>query len=164
MITAADFTFSTEMNEKEIELRGRYLSIACDLDYILTELICICFIDKHIYRKTFKILMLERILMGRKLSILEKALHDYNEEYFNKYKRTFNSIKILVENRNLFAHSTITSGEDKNTFIFEYIKDSEIKTKSLKIDTLFKQLGGYETDIFELVELFNLLISEKNYL
>lgn len=106
------------MQKVEFELRGTYLSYACDIEWSLTEIICTCFIDKYENRDAFKVIMLEKVMFGKKLNIVRQAVKNYNEEYYQKYKGTFKVLDRLSSLRNLLAHSVILPDRQTQDRIF----------------------------------------------
>ena len=82
-------TFKEEMDLHEIMLRGQYLSSVSKFEYIIVEIISLCFYKEKESRKSFKEIMIEGMGMDKKIKLVIKSLKNYNTEYYEKFKTHF---------------------------------------------------------------------------
>ena len=112
------------MQAKEVYLRGLYLSISCDIEYILVDIIAKCIIDEPSQRESFKVRYFGNNSMGKKIVKAKESLKKYNENYYYEFKDCFKTIDNLLERRNIFSHSKIEGDileQDKTVLTFNYI-------------------------------------------
>lgn len=149
---------------KEFHLRGMYLSSAAQVEFVLTEIMCYCFIKERNKRERFKLIMLGDTSLGTKIEVAQKAVQDYNEEYYNAYKSSFEKINKLCKERNVFAHSMAFSDpneKDNTSLVFQYIKKNKIVTDSKNLDTLTDFILQVQKDVRLLTELAVTIFNER---
>lgn len=146
----------------EIQLRGLYLKLAAELEFILSEIITICLVKKVEDRKQFKIIMLETPTLGKKLSIAKSALAHYSTHYFSLCEKQLNELDSFTNKRNLFAHSLIIPiAEQDGYFTFEYIKKGQIRKEVKGGADLLIDLNNYSEMVLHLVKLLGSLWKEE---
>ncbi len=152
------------MQAKEVYLRGLYLSISCDIEYMLVDIIAKCIIDEPSQRESFKVRYFGNNSMGKKIVKAKESLKKYNENYYHEFKDCFKTIDNLLERRNMFSHSKIEGDileQDKTVLTFNYIDKGVRIIDTKKIDPLFTELLTYRTGIMRLVELVLILTKER---
>lgn len=157
-------SFDYTMNKSEYQMRGMYLKLAAEFDFILTEIICLCFIENSETRESFKIIMLENTLMGKKISIAKKVLNIYNESYYNSCKVAFDNLNKFTTLRNKLAHSRImydSNQKDTSFLLVEYITKGEIVHEKMNILPLMLELQEYYKDLQQLLDVFISLVGER---
>lgn len=102
--------FTQKMQSKEAIVRGTYLSISCDFDRVMNEIVGLCEYYKidstlnkdGLSKYTFnKVRGLE---MGTKFQRCKDAIFDLDQDIHNCNNGCFSIISKLITNRNLFAH------------------------------------------------------------
>ena len=157
-----DFTQKSQFNEAK--LRGAYLSMACDIEFMLVDVICICLVKDEADRKAVKVILLENAMMSKKIALTRKAIKRYNLGYYDGYKGCLNTFEEFNEWRNMFAHSRIKGDpeeRDLSFMIFEYIKKGEIVEQREEFDPLYKKLLGYAAAIMKFSELIVIIYTER---
>src|SRR5258706_16135673 len=127
-------------------LRGAYLDMCCDIEFVLVDMICVCLVKEPNERKNVKECLMEGLMMNKKITLAERALKKYNCTYFEKYKDCFTTFKRLATWRNKFAHSRIKgepNEQDATIVIFEYIEGGIMVEKEEKALLLFNKLQEY---------------------
>jgi hypothetical protein len=154
-----------QAHKVEVELRGIYMSYACDIEYLLTDLICNCFAKSEQDRDAMKVIFFERLTMGTKISIAKKTLKNYSEIYFESMKEAFQTFEDLSALRNLFAHSRITNTDNQDGIHlqFEYIKKGEQKKELKNINNLSGFLYLCRPQVMNLANLVVVIYNETSW-
>jgi hypothetical protein len=171
-----DLPFTQKMQFHEAYVRGLFISIACDYERIMDDIIALCEMEK-IFPSGFENLSDEDIIaqineykiqfitwkeMGKKLDKkCVPLLKLYNSEYFNKYEKCFDIVRDLVQDRNLMVHGYSDYNEQQNekgisisfTNIVQNQKKKTLKKKIIVIQPYIKNLERYAIGIIELSEL-----------
>lgn len=154
--------FTQQMQVHECHVRGVYLSIACDYEQLMEDVIALCESDQ-VSRpinngsiKRYCIKYLTHLTMGKKLGRLSKKLKAYNEEYFNSLSEQFKIMDKLVEYRNILAHGYSNYDEkqlDTSFIIFEHVDKGKLNTSNVSIKPFLLAYEHYRQCLNKLMEL-----------
>ena len=158
-------TFEQRVQFNAINLRGAYLDMACDLEFLLVDIAVVCLVKNSVERKNVRDVFMEQNLMSKKISMAEFALEKYNATYYEKYKPNFAKFRELNGWRNKFAHSRIKgdpAGQDLSFIIFEYIKDGKMVEKLEVYQQFYDKLMDYAKYLDEMMTgLIPILYTER---
>jgi hypothetical protein len=164
MISPRPKTFSEIVHSKEIWLRGFHLSVACDMEYVLTDIICTCLASTAKQREEFKINFFENVSFARKLTLAKNILEkDFPEDY--KYNEdVFEGFKKLRERRNFYAHARISGdpeGKDESLLVSEFIKDGKMVQQTHVFQELEKEILEFKSKVNKLLALVIVIYNKK---
>lgn len=156
--------FTQQMQIKEANVRGVYLSIACDYERLMEDLILLCELHRVKSIENFKAKYLSELSMAQKLSRSKKALLKYNKIYYSSFLPHFKIIGNLVRYRNIMAHGHSNyddTQKDKSYIDFDYVIKKKPKKINIKITPFISELEGYRHSIMELLGLTFTIRREK---
>ena len=161
------FPFSLQMYGQESKVRGLYLTISCDIERLLCDLIAKCEIDNPNERNEFKLTL--PFAMGAKIVRCKDALGEYNIEYFNFVEPDFKEIELLLKYRNMLAHGFSEYDDNKfdNSFIiFNWIeKDINNKrvhqTEKIMVMPFIMKMKEYRNNVWKFMQLHHRLTEER---
>lgn len=155
-----------EVRKRATKIRGAYLDMSCDLEFLLVDIACICLMKDKTERENVRNIFLEQTYMSKKITIAEMALKTYNCSYYEKYITHFNKFRELTGWRNKFAHSIIKGDSKQGDFdllIFQYIKDGEMKETPENFLKLLDKLKEYASFIHSMAsEIIPILYYERH--
>lgn len=157
-------TYTERMEFYETYLRGMYIKLASEIEFMLSEIITICFVKDIKGRKQFKTLILETPTLGKKISLTKQVLFQYSEHYYNIIEPSLTKLEEFTALRNLFAHSLIIydpKQENEKSFTFTYIKKSQMRKESKEILPIIQSFKIYEEELIQISKLLNTLIKEN---
>lgn len=148
-------------------LRGAYLDISCDIEFMLVDMTCVCLIKDPNDRERTKLTLMSSVGMRKIISISAMALNKYNCTYYEKYKDCFDKFRQLLAWRNKFAHSRIKGDAAQLNLeyvIFEYIENGKMVQKKEEWQPLISILKEYGNVVHKIVkELIPILYAEQHY-
>lgn len=160
------FPFFLEMFGFESRVRGIYLTVACDFENLMSDIISICEESDALLRSENR--LNHPFEMGAKLKRCKKALKAYNEEYFNFFTPEFNAIEKLCKYRTMLAHGFSEYDTQKldNTFIiFHWVVNDngkkEMKEEKILIESFIKEILVYREYVFQFMKLHAALEKER---
>ncbi len=156
--------FVQDLQRLEVDIRGLYLSIACDIEYVLTDLICACIATDHKQKELIKVSLFEKVLFEKKIKMAEEVLLRYNEQHFKINEPAFKKFHELKGYRNMLAHSKLKgdlSQVDLSYVIFEVIKDGKIVDRKEYINQLKNKLEVFRQASMDLLLLVTIIYNEK---
>lgn len=156
--------FPQKMQFHEDNVRGTYISIACDFERLMDDLIALKEIDKVGDRKTitvdqimdYKKDKITHLEMGKKYARSKEALKQYNIDYYNDFIPHFEIIKSLVKYRTILAHGYSEYDEKQidTTYIdFEFVYKGKRQKERIVIKPFLSDLNKYRHTIMELMGL-----------
>ncbi|MFC4231970.1 hypothetical protein ACFOW1_08715 [Parasediminibacterium paludis] len=138
---------------EEIKLRGNYLSIATDFDWILIILIKECFKQNPEEIKTFyfkndgKGKELCEMSMFERIEVCRNGLLKYYPKEYIKYEKSLDIIDLVRKIRNKFAHQKIDdmfSTKDRTELTFHDLKKNfKVKSTIYKVADLWTELESF---------------------
>ncbi len=155
----------------EANIRGAYISISCDSERLMDDLVALCELGKifptGLDEKTddeiiktiiaYKVRLITSLEMGKKLDRCQKGLKNYNQNYFEEFNKHFTVIADLVKDRNLMAHGytdfDIHQNPNQVLILFENVERGKKKEKVIDFQPFIMQLERYRSVIMELLEL-----------
>jgi len=87
--------------DKEIEIRGRIVSAACDIEYCLLNIIVFCHPDPHNHERLGQF---KEMKMGGKIDVVKKDLKEYKIEYYKEFEQELNGLDEFRKVRNEICH------------------------------------------------------------
>jgi len=88
--------------EVEIDIRGRYLMMACDIEYSLLNIMAYSAPDPQNQVRRFK-----KMMMNQKIECTIADLKKYKSTYYDQYKDVLDELEEFRLIRNDMAHHTI---------------------------------------------------------
>ncbi len=153
----------------EIKLRGFYLSITVDLDFILIMLIRECFKSNPNEIKTFYKDKkgtgkdLADLTIFERLDVCQKGLAKYHSKAYEEHKNNFISIDTLRQVRNKFAHDKIDthiSPNDNTKLTFHKLrKNFKVEMNEYNIADLYKDLEAYKNTTQDTLRLISKIMA-----
>jgi hypothetical protein len=161
----SNISASVQSHVNEAKLRGIYLSITVDIDFMLIMLIHECFkpnlseIETYYFHKNGKGKDLCELTMFERLDVCQQGLDKYHSESYQKHKESFTSADTLRKIRNKFAHDKIDnhiSPNDTTKLTFHKLrKNLMVEMKEYSIADLYKELDEYKNTGQELLRLIS---------
>jgi hypothetical protein len=169
--TYAKLPFDQKMQVHEVNVRGTYLSIACDSERLMDDLISLCELDiifptgfdkindEDVIEeiRKYKIKKITWVEMGKKLFRCKQKLEKYNKSYFDSFSKYFEDISDLVQDRNLMAHGysdyDIQQEAGKIFILFENVVHGKREEKIIEVKTFLSNLETHRKGIMELIGL-----------
>lgn len=139
-------TFDQQLQERACKLRGAYLNMACDLEFMLVDIACVSLVKDKTERDNVRNILMEQATMSKKITWAKRALKKFDEQLHDKYVPNFEKFRELTGWRNKFAHSMINGDKnekDLSFLIFHYIKDGEMVTQIENVNELYNKLLEY---------------------
>ncbi|MDQ2718181.1 MAG: hypothetical protein M3Z26_00260 [Bacteroidota bacterium] len=151
-----DNSKETEATKKEIEIRGRYLMMACDIEFSLFCIIMYSSPDPHNHARTGNF---RKMRMANKIECAIKDLKTHKPLYYDEYEEDLNKLKVFNTIRNDMAHhkGSFNKVDDLSIFTITYIEE-------LNGIEGFLYKDYTEKYILESVELFSILNSNLHIL
>ena len=164
--------FTQQMQVHEANVRGVYLSIACDYEQLMNDVIFLCGLGEGEKPANgeiiaFKNQHLRHLEMGKKFRRTKRALEKYNPEYFKDFHPYFDIIERLVMYRTILSHgysSYDPNQKDKSFIVFEHLYQGKVYTERIVIYPFLTQMEHYRSCIMELAGLCALLRKERGLL
>jgi hypothetical protein len=111
--------------EFEIELRGKLLTMSCDIEWAMLNIMIHCADNPYEQVRRY-----HKMMMHEKIQNLIADLKRYNKRWYNEYEDTLNELWEFKEIRNDFCHHTIEwDGNSQQSFKILFIDDKESMTK-----------------------------------
>lgn len=138
--------FNFEFRISITKLRGAYLDMAADLEFLLVDIIAVCLLRHDKERNHLKEILIAHSMLSFKIKSAQKALRVYNSEYAERYTEHFKLFNELKEARNKFSHSRIEGDKEQNDLDilhFMSFQDGELIEKTESRQTLVNKLKLY---------------------
>ena len=155
---------SVQVAVSEAKIRGLYLSITADMDFLLVMLITECFklnpseIKSYYKDKNGKGKDLSELTMYQRIYICKKGLEKYHKKLYDEHKNSFITIEKLRFFRNKLAHEKIDnhiSPTDTTKLTFHKLrKNFKIEKYEYVIEDLFKELDEYKKVTQDTLRIF----------
>ncbi len=120
-----DFQFRATITK----LRGAYLDMAADLEFLLVDIIAVCLLRHDKERNHLKEILIAHSMLSFKIKAAKKALKVYNSQYAERYASQFTLFNELKDMRNKFSHSRIegdSNAQDLDILNFMSFQDGEL--------------------------------------
>ncbi len=167
-----NFPFALQMYGFEAKVRGLYLTIACDIERMMCDVIAKCEVEAEIEREAFKLKL--PFEMGAKLKRCKEALEKYNKAYFDFFIPQFDAIEQLCKYRNMLAHGFSEYDDnkvDKTFIIFKWVESAVknpgektervSKTEKILIRPFINQMNHYRDHVLQFMKLIAKLSEER---
>lgn len=158
--------FAQQMQFYEGSVRGVYLSIACDMEFLMSDIIAK--IEKFPLvkgeRLKFKEDKIYQLEMGKKTRRCIDDLKDYRKGvYYNKFKPQFDIIETLVHYRNLMAHGHSDYDDKKMDTSFIWFKNYKGKKiiEKIMVAPFILEMETYRKNLMKLLDLIIILTAER---
>ena len=152
-----DISKENEETKKEIEIRGRYLMMACDIEFSLLCIIMYCSPDPH---NQHRLGQFTDMHMSEKINNAICDIKKYNYNYYLEFKNEFDGLEEFRIVRNDMAHCVgmFPKAPDLSVFKIDFI-DKEDKKDKLNKNEWFRYKEYTETYILESLERFKTINS-----
>ena len=112
---------------KEIEVRGRYLSMSCDIEYCLLQILIFCNPDPNNHDRSGKF---KKMTMGDKINTVICDMKDYKQTEYIQYKTWFDCLEEFRKIRNHAAHDKMEFiNKELNPVRFTFLQYDEATGK-----------------------------------
>ena len=158
------YPYPLEMFGLESKVRGLYITLACDFEKVMTEIIVMCEGDDPSKRDDLELKI--PFEMGKKLQRCKRELIKYNPAYYNHFIPEFEAVEELVKYRNMLAHGFSQYDEnklDKDFITFSWIEKGKKKIDKIKVYPFIKKIEKYTKHIFLLYTLHAKISEERGY-
>jgi hypothetical protein len=121
-----------EETRKEIEIRGRIIMMACDIEYCLLNIIAFCSPDPYNHERAGQF---HSMRMKNKIDNAICDIKKHNMSYYKEFESSFNNLEKFREVRNDMAHykGDFPLAPDLSVFKMVYIdKDQITNAEGLK--------------------------------
>ena len=158
-----DFRIRTEISK----VRGAYLHMCADLEFLLVDITCMCLLKHESERNYIKEILVSNSMLSNKIKFAKKALGLYNKEYLERHLDCFTAFNELKEWRNKFSHSRIEGDNEKkdlDVLLFISYKDGELDEDKQSLRACYTKLPKYSAAIYKLtIDLIPMLYTERYY-
>lgn len=142
------------MNNLSIKWRGQYIHEIAIFERVIDNYISdlLCSDLRKIRTIRYAILGDNRVGLDNKRSIFKSIAKEYHKEWYDSYKGLDKKMIKIIENRNVFAHCTLSlHQEKKGELIFVRYKDQQIffKYDQNTINELLNDIQDVYKFIFE---------------
>lgn len=168
MAELSKFPFSLQMYEQEAKVRGLYLTVCCDVERILSDIMAKCELDDISLREHYKSYL--PFEMGAKLKMCKDVLERYNAEYYKFFTPEFEAFEELLKYRDMLAHgfTDYDDNQQDKTFIDFYwvtgTKKNRIWNKEKVIIKPFvMKMLKYREHVMQLMKLLSALSNERGH-
>lgn len=155
--------FEDTTRYREIVLRGTYLSMAADVEWIMMMILSNVFkgheidIDDFNGDKT-----LDRFTLSEKIGAVEIGLIRYYTEFYIDHQDDFKQLHLLRKMRNRFGHGKIdlVDGDKENVWISELTKTG-IEKNQYQMSVLITEIEKYHVSIKKFLNLVMSVIGNQ---
>ena len=159
--------FALDMFGFESKVRGIYLTVACDFENLMSDVIAIC--EEVDPSKRSLNRLNHPFEMGAKLTRCKKALKEYNKKYFDFFMPQFEVIEKLCKYRTMLAHGFSEYDDNKldNTFlIFHWVikekrNENKMRTEKILIKRFILEIESYRKHVLQFMKLHAKLSEER---
>lgn len=142
---------------KEIILRGTYLSMAADVEWIMSMLLSQIFAGKEHELINKNGDELDKFTLEDKLSFVELGFIRYHNDLWSKYNPEFSNLHELRRMRNDYGHGKIdfiagSQEEFKITLLKIDPKTGHLQNKKYKFTEAIKELDNYRISVMEFIK------------
>lgn len=163
MLQKHKYPFSLEMFGLESKLRGLYMTLACDFEKVMTDIIIMCEEDDPSERNNLELKI--PFEMGKKLQRCKRELIKYNPAYYNHFIPQFEAIEELLKYRNMLAHGFSEYDDkklNKSFIIFSWIERGKKKIDKIQVLPFIRKIEKYSKDISLLYTLHAKILEERS--
>lgn len=157
--------FSTWSHLEEIKLRGTYVNMAVDIDFILAMAIVQCFRGREYEIEEYFDKELQDLSMFQKIEVIKNGLLRYYASFYNDHIADINSINRLRTFRNKLAHRKMDwdmQSENRSKFFLIKMKREEGLIKEEYNRELFwRELINFKDTTLNFLGLIVKFISEN---
>ena len=113
-----DISKENSSTKREIEIRGRFLMLACDIEYCLLNIIMFCNPDPGNHERVGKF---KEMHMAGKINNVIADLKKYKPNYYSKFKNDLDGLEEFRIVRNDMSHCKGDFPNDSDLSIFRII-------------------------------------------
>lgn len=125
-----DFSNESAETKMEIQIRGRYAMMACDIEFCLFNLIAFCNPDPHNHER---IGQFSEMQMAAKINNAVCDMKKYKLAYYEEFKEYFDGLQEFKDVRNDMAHCIGKFTDEKlSVFRITYAAKTDPKNKANK--------------------------------
>ena len=162
---AVNFEHSVQINAAKI--RGAYLDMSADLEFLLVDVTCVCLLRDATERNHIKEILISHTMLSKKIEFTSKALKQFDKDLYDIAEPYLNIFRKFGETRNKLAHVRIVGDDneiDLDVLYFVSFKKGEIVKTPHRIDDLTQRIHGYAQALNEFGTKIIPTLYEKRYL
>lgn len=153
--------FEKHCQLEEMKLRGTYLMMAVDADFILSMIIVGIYRGDPNEIKTFfkkskdKYKNLHEFDMAEKIDVCKRGLNKYYQKFYTSYKEEIDKLDILRDDRNKFAHQKIDFyPEDLNKIVLsKLVNKLKVERTEYSLKELWQELRKHHEAISKILDV-----------
>lgn len=127
--TMFDPSTENSQTKKEIEIRGRYLVMACDIEFSMLNVIMFCHPDPYNHTRAGQF---KRMQMAGKIQNMIADLKQYKMSYYQMFENDLKDLEEFRIVRNDMAHAIGRfTNEDLSVFRIDYVDVDENGTERM---------------------------------
>lgn len=158
--------FATWAHLEEIKLRGTYVNMAVDVDFIVAMIIFKIYESNIPEIKTLKLSSggknkeLQDLTMFEKIDVCKQGLQKYHSHFYTSHLADIESLDKLRDFRNKLAHQKMDIKEtNKNVIILSRLaKNSQVESNEYDLKALWAELLKYRQNIMNILNLIQSFI------
>jgi hypothetical protein len=151
---------------QEISLRGYYITMAVDVEVLLTTIIAECFcyrsdeIKSYIKKKDGTRKDLHEMNLYEQIEVCKHGLKKYWPGFYESHERDFRAFEDLKEARNKFAHEKMDFFEDDRSKVElrKLVSGYKVETTVEQIKDLWSELHKLQTNAFSILRIVHRLL------
>lgn len=146
-------TFDQQVQINAAKLRGAYLEMSADIEFLLVDITCLCLIRDEKERNYIKEILIASNMLSKKIDFAGSALKVYNLGYYEFAMPFFKKFKEFRDNRNKFSHTRIVGDKEEkrlDILYFTSFKNGELKDDPIIIADYYDKLKDYAMAIHDL--------------
>lgn len=160
-------TFDQQVQLIAAKIRGAYLEMSSDIEFLLVDITCICLMRDERERNYIKEILVSSNMLSKKIDFTASALKVYNKEYYKIAEPHLIKFKQFKEMRNKLSHTRIIGDRDEidlRTLWFVTFKDGELKETPFNVFDTYEALKEYASAIEQLGNALIPRIYQERYL
>jgi hypothetical protein len=151
-------------HQQEIILRGTYVNMAVDVDFILAMLIAEIYKYNDAGIKSLKLenkrknISFHKLTMFEKIDVLKQGVEKYHNEIYLRHLEDFRMLDTLRSWRNLFAHQKMEFKSDTIVTFQEIHSGFKVSSTNYDVQKIWSDLLEYRSSVMSFLEILQTFI------
>lgn len=146
---------------EEMKLRGTFIRMAVDAEFIISMVILGIYKDNkseiktHFFKSKGIGKDLHELDMWEALQVCKRGLNKYHQKFYNQFKDEFDKLDNLRDDRNIFAHQKMDFFyEDRDKVVISrLVNKHKVQQLPASIKELWKWLNDYNRAVYSVLQL-----------
>jgi len=155
------YPFALRMFEAEAKIRGLFITVTCDFDIIISQIIVKC--EEPVISKRDSLRLKLPFETGKKLERCKIDLNGYNSSYYNHFLPELEAMEELLKYRNMLAHGYSQFDENKldESYInFVWIEKGKFKIEKIILRPFYQNVHRFRKHLENMYKLHYTLTQE----